>query len=131
MGEIIRLKCNDCKQSYELNIGQGIADNTIEKVLGHFDDVTADLIKQKLSVLGEDTYWNYRRMIGYCDSCGSYQEIPTFKITADGKDHVIAEKCNCGNTCELIDDNDQARMNDIRCPKCKSRMTVQITGMWD
>ncbi len=131
MGRSIRLTCNDCKQSYDLNIGQGRSDNDLDRVLGYFDHQTAELIRGKLSVLGEDTYWNYRNMIGYCGSCGSYSSIPTFTIKNKRKDYVTARKCSCGCACELIEDNDQTRMNDLRCPKCRGRMTAEITGTWD
>ena len=131
MGRSIRLTCNDCKEYIDLNIGQSRSDNKLDRVLGHFDGQTSDLIKEKLSLLGEDAYWNYCSMIGYCESCGSYSEIPTFTIKDNGKDYVTAGKCSCGSTCELIDDNDQTRMNDLRCPKCQGRMTVETTGMWD
>lgn len=131
MGRSIRLTCNDCKQSYDLNIGQGRSDNNLERVLGYFDRQSADLIRGKLSVLGEDAYWNYRAMIGYCGSCGSYSSIPTITVKNNGKDYVTAGKCSCGATCELIDDNDQTRMNDMRCPKCHGKMTAEITGTWD
>lgn len=131
MGRSIRLTCNDCKQSYDLKIGQSRSDNKLDRVLGHFDRQTADLIKEKLSFLGEDAYWNYRSMIGYCRTCGSYSSIPTLTITDNGKDYVTAEKCSCGGLCMLIEDNDQTRMNDLRCPKCSGKMTVEITGNWD
>ena len=131
MGRSIRLTCNDCKQSYDLNIGQGISDRNLEQVLVNFDRQTSDTIREKLSFLGEDAYWNYRRMIGYCGSCGSYSSIPTITIKNNGKDYITAAKCSCGGTCELIEDNDQTRMNDIRCHRCHGKMTVEITGMWD
>ena len=101
MGRSIRLTCNDCKQSYDLNIGQGRFDNNLERVLGYFDRQSADLIRGKLSVLGEDAYWNYCAMIGYCESCGSYSSIPTITV------------------------------KDLRCPKCHGKMTAEITGTWD
>ena len=131
MGRSIRLTCNDCKQSYDLKIGQGRSDNKLERVIGYFDGQTADLIQEKLSLLGEDAYWNYRSMIGYCKACGSYSSIPTLTIKDNGKDYVTAGKCSCGGTCELIEDKDQTRMNDLRCPKCQGKMTVEITGNWD
>ena len=131
MGRSIRLTCNDCKQSYDLNIGQSRSDNKLDRVLGYFDDKTADLIRGKLSFLGEDAYWNYRSMIGYCGKCGSFSSIPTLTIKDNGKDYVTAGKCSCGNPCELIEDNDQTRMKDLRCPGCRGKMTVEITGNWD
>ena len=131
MGRSIRLKCNDCSVSYDLRIGQGIRDNKIENVLGHFDPETSELIRQKLLVLGADQYWNYRRMIGYCDSCKSYLEVPTFQIIENEKRYVTAGKCSCGSSVTLIDDDDQAGMNDLKCPQCSGKITMEPTGMWD
>ena len=131
MGRSIRLTCNECKKSFDLNIGQGISDNNVDTVLGHFEGSTADLLREKISILGRESYWNYRSMIGYCGSCKSYVAIPTLTIVDNGKEYVTAGKCGCGSSCELIDDNDDTRMKDIKCPKCNGTMTVEMTGMWD
>ncbi len=117
--------------SYDLRIGQGISDNKIENALGHFDEKTADLIRRKISVLEEDGYWNYRSMIGYCESCRSFVETPTFHIFNYGKKYVTAQKCSCGADVTLIDENDQSGMNDLKCPKCSGMITMEPTGMWD
>ena len=131
MGRSIRLKCNDCSVSYDLRIGQGISDNKIENALGHFDEKTADLIRRKISVLEEDGYWNYRSMIGYCETCRSFVETPTFHIFNYGKKYVTAQKCSCGADVTLIDENDQSGMNDLKCPQCSGKITMEPTGMWD
>ena len=131
MGETIRLKCNDCNKAYDLNIGQGIKDNSLDRILGYFDGVTSDMISRKLSVLGTKKSWSFRRMIGYCSSCRSFREIPTFHIFEDQKEYVTATKCQCGSTCEIIDDNDTDAMGSLICPECGGKISSSITAMWD
>ena len=131
MGQSIRLTCDNCKSTYDLKIGQGRADGNIDRVLAYFDDATSNLIKEKLSVAGEQAVWNYRRMIGSCKACGSFSEIPTFSIRNNDKVYVTAGKCGCGSVCELIDDTDDSRMSKITCPKCGKTVSAEITGMWD
>ena len=131
MGETIRLKCNDCGNSYEFGIGHGMADNRIDTVLRYFDKASSDRIKMILSTVQKGYKWSYRKMIGYCSSCRSYIEIPTFNIKNKEKEMTVAATCRCGNNCMLIDDNDEARMNSLLCPKCNGKMTVEIAGMWD
>ncbi len=131
MGKTIRLKCNDCGKSYDLNIGQGRADNSLDRVLGYFDQETADLIRAKLSILGADERWIYRKMIGYCSSCRSFKEIPTFNIVDDRKDFITAAKCQCNNSCELIDDTDASAMDAVTCPECGGSMSASVLSRWD
>ena len=131
MGELIRLKCEKCGKSYDLGIGQGMTDNNLETVLAHFDPQTADRIRKELSTQKPGDRWSYRKMIGYCDSCRSYSEIPTFHITKNDKNLTVAGKCSCGSICTLIDDSDRAKMSDIRCPLCNGIMTAVSNGMWD
>ncbi len=131
MVEIIRLTCNECKKSYDLNVGQGMKDNRLDRVLTYFDEQTADIVKAKLSLISKPDSWSYRKMIGYCDACKSYLEIPTLWIISDGKEYVTAAKCRCGNTCRLIDDNDGAKMNNLSCPVCGAVMSASNTGIWD
>ncbi|MCR5672972.1 MAG: hypothetical protein K6F87_04580 [Lachnospiraceae bacterium] len=131
MGDIIRLECNECGKSYDLNIGRGMADNSLDRVLGHFDESTSDLIRSKLSVIDKEDYWGYRRMIGRCGSCGTFAAIPVFVINGDGKEYLTAQKCECGASYEIYDDDDDARMKEIRCPKCNGTMSALYTGMWD
>ncbi|MBR4575030.1 MAG: hypothetical protein IKO16_08970 [Lachnospiraceae bacterium] len=131
MGETIRLKCNDCGNSYELGIGHGMADNRLDTVLGYFDEVSAERIRRILPASDKGYRWSYRKMIGYCSSCRSYIEIPTFSIMNNEENTTVAATCRCGNNCMLIDDNDKARMNSLLCPKCNGKMTAEIAGMWD
>ncbi len=131
MGDIIRLECNDCGSSYEFNVGKGMVDHSLDRVLSHFDESTADLIRTKLSVIDKDDSWDYRKMIGFCNSCSTLSEIPTFVINGDGKEYVTVRKCDCGAPFELFDDEDESRMNEIKCPKCKGKMSFEYTGMWD
>ncbi len=131
MGKTIRLKCNDCNRTYDLNAGQGMKDHSLERVLGYFEAQTADMIRVKLSVLDENGSWSYRRMIGYCSSCRTFREIPTFHIIENNKEYVTAVKCQCGGICELIDDTDPSAIEDIKCPECGGNMSAVKIGMWD
>ena len=131
MGAIYRLTCRDCKKAYELNVGQGMFDNRIENVLGYFDDKTADLIKEKLSITESSMLWSFRRMIGSCSICKTLEEIPVFTITDEGKDYATAGKCSCGSSAVLFDYNDPKQMDEIKCPVCGGSMDVTKTGMWD
>ena len=131
MGDTIRLKCNDCGKSYDLNIGRGMADNSLDRILSHFDESTSDLIRSKLSVTDKEDSWAYRRMIGCCFSCGIFEAVPVFIINGDGKEYITAEKCKCGASYDIFDDDDDARMKGLKCPKCNGTMSAEYTGMWD
>ena len=131
MGETIRLKCNDCKRSFDLDTGHGRYDNDLERVLAYFDDRTAEIIKAKLSAAGCDAAWSYRKMIGYCSSCGSIKEIPTFHITDNENKYTVAAKCECGGDPALYDPDDPAAADAVRCPDCHGTMTVEHLGIWD
>ncbi len=131
MGELIRLECKKCGRSYDIGVGHGMADKNLDTVLGYFDDPTATHIRELLSSKEAGSRWSYRRMIGYCGSCRSFFEIPTFHITNKEKEQTVAAKCRCGNNCVLFDDTDKAQMDSIKCPECKENMTAKSAGMWD
>ena len=131
MGDQIRLNCRKCDKSYDLAIGHGMADNRIDTVLTYFDDDKAEVIRAALASAKDGGQWSYRKMIGYCDKCRSYFEIPTFHITDNDKEQIVAAKCRCGNDCMIFDDDDKTQMAGLKCPGCSSVMTVETTGMWD
>lgn len=131
MGELIRLKCEKCGRSYEIGVGHGMADKNLDAVLRNFDDPTAAHIREMLSSSESGTGWSYRKMIGYCSSCRSFFEIPTFHITNKEKEQTVAAKCRCGNNCVLFDDEDRDQMATIKCPDCNDFMTASSAGMWD
>ncbi len=131
MGEMIRLKCNDCGNSYDLMIGQGMLDSDLETVKGHFDPKAVSEIEAGLASYKEDAIWSYRQMIGYCSSCRSITSVPTFHIFNKGEEIITAGTCECGHIPVLTDDNDEQAMRHIKCPVCNSPMKPEITGMWD
>ncbi len=129
MGEIIRLECQKCGNSYELFTGAGMKDNDLEKVLGHFDEAAANDIRQKLSGSNKNDDWSYRSMIGYCSSCRTYRSIPTFNMS---NKTVTTAKCECKAVCELFDEAQVLKgTQKLNCPQCNGMMTATSTGMWD
>lgn len=131
MGDIIRLECNDCGKSYEFNVGRGMADHSLERVLDNFDESTAYLIRTKLNKIDSEDSWSYRKMIGSCDLCGILTAVPVFVINGEGREYITGKKCECGKPFEIIDDEDKESMKKLTCPACKGRMGVKYTGMWD
>lgn len=128
---MIRLKCNDCGRTFDVSVGQGRKDNEVDRILTYFDVSDADIIKEKLSVLGEHDSWSYRKMIGYCSTCRSFTEIPTFHFNNNDEEYVTAGRCTCGGICTLIDDADKEKMESLECPECNGTIEVQHLGMWD
>ena len=131
MGELIRLKCEKCGTAFGLGIGHGMTDHDLDAVLSYFDPASADQIKSGISRMSAGDRWSYRKMIGYCDTCRSYFEIPTFHIINSENEQIVAAKCRCGNDCVLFDDDDKEQMAGIKCPECHGNMTVESAGNWD
>ncbi len=134
MGLSISLQCEKCNNTITLNIGEGLRDHDLSRVLSYFDDETQAIIKDHVtnSELEKRQNWSFRRMIAVCKVNGDIRSIPTFHTFTDGEDKLIAYNCVCGGDHTLISSNDLEEKKIIcKCPKCGSKMTYAENGLWE
>ncbi len=131
MGQIVSLRCENCGNKIDLQIGQGIRDNNLDIVLGYFDVTSQNLIKDSLSSAGKDAIWAYSRMIVSCDVNHNIQAVPTFHIIENREDRIVAINCNCGGTHTFISVDDIINGTGCKCPKCGKTFKYSISELWD
>ena len=126
MGYILKVKCEDCGNSEEFYIGQGMKDWDKNVVATYFTD------SHILEALDKAEKWNFRWKIGVCNDCKKLLRAPVLDLIENEKRELTDATCQCGRKItNIIDDSDEYGSFKFVCSKCNGMMSAYTTGFWD
>lgn len=131
MGQIITLNCDKCNNNIELNEGQGIKDNDLDRVLVFFDENLSNRIRLAVAS-SKNTVWFFEKKIALCKKTGNIKAVPVISVGLGADKQMSFAGCDCGGD-HVFYDTDKILEGSvgIECPVCKARMTASFSGMWD
>ena len=134
MGVLFEICCPHCGYKRNLNLGQGVMDHKLEKVLPLFSRELQERIKKALQDMSDEYFWVMERKLGYCRECGVYEAVPVFRILYGDRELRFGEKCVCGSDYDILtmDETELAKeIAECVCQNCKGRLEGKIVGNWD
>lgn len=134
MGVLYEIRCSHCGYKKNLSLGQGMMGHKLEKVLPFFSTELQERIKKALQDMSDEHFWVAERKLGWCQDCGVYEAVPTFKIVYGERELCFEEKCVCGLNFNMLTMDETELANEIAkhaCPNCKGSLEGKIVGNWD
>lgn len=124
MGKMYNLQCSKCQCGGIYEMGVGMLDFDPEIVIERWDKAMQGRVASAISEAGD---WSFSRGIGICENCRDFVNVPVLRTTmADSSERILTGQCECGNDVLLCED-----MEDIACPKCAGKVTVEVVGLFD
>ena len=135
MGYVLEISCNNCNYKNRLELGQGMKDCHLEKVLSRFSCETGKKIHMALYETDEEiqraALWNYDKKLGYCPNCRAYHAVPVMQLMSGEECQIFADKCDCGEEYEIFSDDIENHISQLCCPICSGEMSGGVKGYWD
>lgn len=133
MGEIVNVRCGNCKKTWRCITGNGLAYADKAAIIDAFSEQERKKVETLLA-MSEIPAYDFRYGLAACAHCRSVVSVPMVGLSAD--DVPYAGACpECGKKaqapCPDMQDVEEWR-EKTACPVCKSRkLEIEKIGFWD
>ena len=125
MGEIVKVTCRACGQSWQCQRGCGVGHARLKNVITYFNDRTQAEIQEWAQ--GEDyPLFDFDFQPAGCEKCRDIVSVPVLRLGKLEKDY-IGECPKCGGVIKR-----EKMPPTLTCPICgKQEFEIQREGLWD
>lgn len=125
MGRISKFACPSCDMAWEVQLGHGMGQATLESVL---DEFPANIRQKILEDTGDEQIpsFEFNYCPAVCRQCGKVVAVPVIYLHRTG--HTYSAVCmDCGDAVTISSED-----TELICPHCeKSKLAVDEVGRWD
>lgn len=133
MGEIVNVRCANCKKTWRCITGNGLAYADSAVIIAAFPEQDREKVEKLLS-MSEIPAYDFRYGLAVCAHCHNMVGVSMVGLSADDEPYVgSCPVCGnkVGNLCTEEQDV-EAWCEKTACPVCKSRkLEIAEISYWD